>query len=341
MDADEILVLDQGRIVERGTHAELLAARRPLRQPLRPAERRRAGRDQRARGRAMSLAGAGVGPGLSEGPARPPRAVVGSQVDNEEQIFGAFDGRILRRFWSFVSPYRQRLILAVIAVLVFAGTQIAIPLVIRSVIDDALVAGGQNQHLLLLGALAFFAIVSLNFVANLVQETLVGRIAEHLLFDLRRAMYAHLQQVSLSFMDKTEVGRLMSRLQGDVNAMQEFLETSVFAIGDLVLLFGITVALLWLDWQLGLLTLSVMPVLLVVRIVWLPRREAGLPAAPGSPARPSTARSPRASTACARCRAWAARRSISGCSRRRRRQSATPSCGAPGSPRSWSRSSTR
>ena len=84
-------------------------------------------------------------------------------------------------------------------------------------------------------------------------------------------MYAHLQRVSLSFMDKTEVGRLMSRLQGDVHALQEFLETSVFAIGDFVLLVGITIVLLVLDWRLGLLTLSVVPVLVAVRIVWLPR----------------------------------------------------------------------
>ena len=84
-------------------------------------------------------------------------------------------------------------------------------------------------------------------------------------------MYAHLQRVSLSFMDKTEVGRLMSRLQGDVHALQEFLETSVFAIGDLVLLVGITIVLLVLDWRLGLLTLSVVPILVVVRIIWIPR----------------------------------------------------------------------
>jgi ATP-binding cassette subfamily B multidrug efflux pump len=139
------------------------------------------------------------------------------------------------------------------------------------VIDHALVAGASDRQLLTFGVLIFFGIVTLNFIANLVQETLVARIAERLLINLRRAMYAHLQRVSLSFMDKTEVGRLMSRLQGDVHALQEFLETSVFAIGDLVLLVGITVVLLVLDWRLGLLTLSVVPVLVVVRIAWLPR----------------------------------------------------------------------
>jgi ATP-binding cassette subfamily B multidrug efflux pump len=210
-------------------------------------------------------------PGAAGHAQRPPRAVVGSQINTEEQIFAAFDGRIMRRFWQFISPYRTRLVLGVLAVLVFAASQISIPLIVRSVIDDALVASAQNERLLTLGALVFLAIVSFNFVANLIQETLVGRIAERLLIDLRRAMYAHLQRVSLSFMDKTEVGRLMSRLQGDVHALQEFLETSVFAIGDFVLLVGITFVLLVLDWQLGLLTLSVVPILVVVRIIWIPR----------------------------------------------------------------------
>ena len=71
-------------------------------------------------------------------------------------------------------------------------------------------------------------------------------------------MMQRLQQVSLGWMDKTEVGRLMSRLQGDVNSMQEFLETSVMSVGDIVLLFGIVAVLLYLDPWLGLLTLATM-----------------------------------------------------------------------------------
>jgi ATP-binding cassette subfamily B multidrug efflux pump len=115
--------------------------------------------------------------------------------------------------------------------------------------------------------------VILNYGANFLQESLVGRAAERVLIDLRRAMFTHLQRVSLSFMDRTEVGRLMSRLQSDVSALQEFLESSIFAVGDLVLLVGIVVVLLILDWNLGLLTLSIVPVLFVMRIIWLPRAK--------------------------------------------------------------------
>ena len=202
---------------------------------------------------------------------RPPRAVVGSQISFEEEMFGAaFDGRVIRRFWTFVTPYRQQVRIGVAAVLVFTLTQVAIPLVLRYAIDDALVAGESGLEVLRFIVVAFFGVIGLNYASNYIQEIVVGRISASLLFDLRRAMYGHLQHVALSFMDKTEVGRLMSRLQGDVNALQEFLETSIFAIGDFVLLIGIVTVLLVLDLELGLLTLSVVPVLLVVRIVWLP-----------------------------------------------------------------------
>ena len=207
-------------------------------------------------------------------PLRPPRAVVGSQVSFEEEMFGAaFDGRIVRRFWGFVTPHRRRVWIGVAAVLVFTLTQIAIPLVLRYAIDDALVAGDSGLEVLRWIVVAFFAVIGLNYASNFAQELVVGRISGSLLFDLRRAMYRHLQFVSLSFMDKTEVGRLMSRLQGDVNALQEFLETSIFAIGDLVLLFGIITVLLVLDLELGLLTLAVVPVLVGVRVVWLPHAK--------------------------------------------------------------------
>ncbi|MBT5109860.1 MAG: ABC transporter ATP-binding protein, partial [Rhodospirillaceae bacterium] len=202
---------------------------------------------------------------------RPPLAVVGSLISQDEDLFGRiFDRWVVGRLLVYLQPYRRRIIIAIGAVLAFTLTQLAIPLIIRAAIDDAVVLGGDGAGLLNILLAVFTGVVVTNFIANHLQEAIVGRIAGHLLFDLRRAMYAHLQVVSLSFMDKTEVGRLMSRLQGDVNALQEFLESSIFAIGDFVLLFGIVAVLLTLDARLGALTLSVVPALFFVRIVWLP-----------------------------------------------------------------------
>ena len=202
------------------------------------------------------------------------KAVVGS-TRIEEEIFGrAFDGKVVSRIWEFVTPYRQKVVIAVIAVLCFTGAQLVIPLLIRYAIDHGMAPGAPKSALF--GIMALFALaIAINYIASRIQEVVTGHMAENVLFDIRRKMFAHLQRVSLSFMDKTEVGRLMSRLQGDVNSMQEFLETSIMSVGDIALLVGIVGVMLWLDWQLAAMVLIALPVLFVVRLFWLkPAREA-------------------------------------------------------------------
>ena len=193
-----------------------------------------------------------------------------------EEMFGAVvDPRVLRRFAAFLVPYRWIILASIGAVLAFTLTQIAVPLIIRYVIDTALPAGvaagsGEAERLLGFAVAGFFATVAVLFVSNYCQQVWVATTAERVLLDLRRAMYSHLQRVSLSFMDRIQVGQLMSRLQGDVGSLQEFLESSIFAVGDLALLVGIVIVLLALDLELGLLTLSVVPILILVRAIWLP-----------------------------------------------------------------------
>ncbi len=202
---------------------------------------------------------------------RPPRAVVGSSLDKEEEVFGkAYDPRIVRRIWAFVKPYQSKIYISVAAVMLFTLTQLAIPLLVRFAIDNGMHLDGSGRSVLFAVMVAYFLVVLVNYAASWIQEVVVGKAAENVLFDMRRAMFANLQRVSLGWMDKTEVGRLMSRLMGDVNSMQEFLETSVLSVGDIILLFGIIGVLLWLDPVLGAITMATMPVLFVVRLFWLP-----------------------------------------------------------------------
>ncbi len=201
----------------------------------------------------------------------PPKASIrlGSTLD--EEVFGeAFNGRVIGRFLAYVAAYKYLLAVAISAVIVFTISSIAMPLIVKNVYDDALDLSSPSRSKLATMILIFLVAVGFNFIANYFQELIVGRVAERILVDMRRAMYEHLQRISLSFMDKTEIGKLMSRLQGDVGALQEFLQTAVFAIGDMVLLVGIIAAMIWLDWRLGLMTLAVLPILLIIRIIWLP-----------------------------------------------------------------------
>jgi len=201
----------------------------------------------------------------------PPKASIRLGPTLDEEVFGeAFNGQVVGRFIKYVAAYKTLLWVAVTAVLVFTISSIAIPLIVKDVYDDALKEGVEDRGKLITMLIIFLVAVGFNFVSNYLQELIVGRVAERILIDMRRAMYEHLQRVSLSFMDKTEIGKLMSRLQGDVAALQEFLQTAVFAIGDLVLLIGITGAMIWLDWRLGLMTLAVLPTLFIIRIIWLP-----------------------------------------------------------------------
>ena len=184
-----------------------------------------------------------------------------------EEIFVRFDSRIAQRLWHYVRPHRRRLTATLAAVLAFTLVQVSIPVTVRYVVDGAVGKGGASLYWVMA---CFVVLVAVNGVFNFLSEWSATRLAQRIIFDLRRAMFAHLQQVSLSVLEQTQVGRLMARLAGDVNSLQEFLENSVTALGDVFLLLGIVTVLLWMDLKLGLLTLCVLPLLALLRALWIP-----------------------------------------------------------------------
>jgi ATP-binding cassette subfamily B multidrug efflux pump len=198
-------------------------------------------------------------------PRRRPQANLGSP--DEEEVFASFDTRIIRRFFAFLKPHRALLFGAQAAVLVSSLTSVATPWVIGTIVNAAVTRNVEGLHRWLI---AFGLVVLVNAASNFGDQWMTTRLAQRVIFDVRRAMFAHFQDVALTFMDKTHVGRIMARLQGDVNALQEFLESSTGALGDFTTLFGYAVVLLWMDWRLGLLTLITIPALIAVRAVWLP-----------------------------------------------------------------------
>jgi len=184
-----------------------------------------------------------------------------------EEIFSRYDSRVVSRLWGYMRPYPSALAAVVLTVLLFTATQVLIPVTVRYAVDSAVGNSSLAFHAVIS---AFIALIALNAVANFLQEWVAARLAQRVIFDLRRAMFHHLQHVSLSILDQTQVGRLMSRLAGDINSLQEFMETSVSAVGDFFLLLGIVAVLLFMDVKLGLLTLCVLPMIVLVRRIWLP-----------------------------------------------------------------------
>jgi len=199
----------------------------------------------------------------------PRRAVLGSRETDDEAVFAAIDTRIIRRFSRLLAPYRWTLIAAVASILIFVGTNVAIPAAIGVVIQNTITGQAHLPFPWLIGGFAGLILVSLVF--SFLQDWLSARLAQRVIFDLRRAMFSHLQDISLSVLDQTHVGRIMARLQGDVNALQEFLEGSMGALADMVILVTVIFVLLSMNLKLGLLTLTVLPALIGLRALWLPR----------------------------------------------------------------------
>lgn len=184
-----------------------------------------------------------------------------------EAVFVPFDHNVARRILGFLAPYRATVAGALLCILIYTLVQVGIPATVRLAIDSAVGDLDVGLGVVMAG---FAALIALSAVFGFLQEWVAARLAQRIIFDLRRAMFAHVQDISLLVLDQTQVGRLMSRLQGDVGALQEFFENSVSAIGDLLLLVGIVTMLLVMDWQLGLLTLAVLPALVWVRSRWVP-----------------------------------------------------------------------
>ena len=199
-------------------------------------------------------------------------------LSDEDIRSRSFDYNIIKRFMPYVSKYKKDVFIGFFFILLLTGASLLIPIVIKNLIDQSSCMIGSSctdiesvKSSIFVGLLQFLGLAILVSFSIFMSDSIVEKVGENILLDLRQKMFTHLQDVSISFMDKTDVGKLMSRLQGDVAAMQEALQMSVFAIGDLVLIFGIISVLLAMNVQLGILTILVMPLMILIRMIWLPK----------------------------------------------------------------------
>ena len=191
----------------------------------------------------------------------------GGQED--EQVFGkVYDKSVILRLLPYIMPYKRMAIFAFLAVFVYTATQVAIPWIIKLGVDGTIKDGNFNGLVWIFGL--FVVNAALNWGSNYLQQVSIAKVGQGILFDLRRQMFQHLQKLSVSFYDKTEVGRIMSRIQGDVWQLQEFMAVVTMTLADLLTLFGIVVALIIMDWRLGLISMSVIPILAVIMAIWQP-----------------------------------------------------------------------
>ena len=187
----------------------------------------------------------------------------------DEEVFGTvYNPRVIRRVMPYVMPFKYLMAVSVVAMLVFSGTMVAVPYLLKIGIDDYISAGDYGGLTLIAGLLIGNAF--LNWGTNYTQQVAMTKVGEGILYNLRRDMFAHCQKLSLSFYDRTEIGRVMSRVHGDVAQLQEVMWIIIMTLGDVLTLGGIVIALLIMNLKLGLITMSVLPLLMVIVFVWQP-----------------------------------------------------------------------
>ena len=213
------------------------------------------------------MMGGGGGGGMFHGPPGSGRGI-GDRILDEDAFGKAYDHGVVTRFLPYILPHKLLVTVATLSMLAFTGSLVAGPWIIKLGIDGFIETRDLTGLSLVVGLFLLNAAVT--FAAGYAQEVTIGMLGQRVLFRLRGDMFRHLQKMSLRFYDKTEVGRIMSRVQGDVYQLQEFAAVAVSTLGEILSLVGIVAALLLLSPKLGLISMTVLPVLVVAMIVWQP-----------------------------------------------------------------------
>ena len=190
----------------------------------------------------------------------------------DDQVFGTvYSQRVVLRMLPYILPYKHFAIIATFAMLVFTVTQVAVPWIIKLGIDDYILkeGGGDFEGLTWVFGL-FIGVAVVNWASNYAQQLAMAKVGQGILYGLRQKMFGHLQKLSVSYYDKTEVGRIMSRVQGDTSQLQEFMALVVMTLGDLLALLGIVLMLLVINLKLVLISMVSIPVLISIMAFWQP-----------------------------------------------------------------------
>jgi ATP-binding cassette, subfamily B, bacterial len=181
---------------------------------------------------------------------------------HDEQQQSPITRELLWRIWEFARPYRVRIGFLLLTILLISGLSLIPPLLFRDLIDVAIPNGDYTRLNWL--ALGMISIPILNGAIGILQRRLNAEIGEGAIYDLRRALFTHLQRMSLRFYTKTRTGEVMSRLNSDVVGAQQAVSSTIPEIVSNLVSFVATFAIMMaLEWRLTLLALALLPLFVI------------------------------------------------------------------------------
>src|SRR3989441_2282912 len=191
----------------------------------------------------------------------------------EDEILGkAYDARLMRRLVGYLRPYRGLVILALVILLGLSFADVAPPVIAKFIIDNAIAPAVSGQispeegfaRLAPFGAL-YIAVLVASSLFRYGQSMLASYVGQNAMYDLRVGLFSHLEGLSLTFFDRNPVGRLMTRITNDIDALTDMVTQGVVAIfGDVLVIVVIAIVLVILDWRLALVTYAAVPILVAM-----------------------------------------------------------------------------
>ena len=183
---------------------------------------------------------------------------------HEEQVLGrAYDARLMRRLLTYIRPYRRSAAMALLLIVSASALSVLPPYLTKVAIDRYISSG--NMAGLNLVAVIYVATLAGTFALSFGQTWVMNVMGQKIMFDLRMQIFRHLQKLDVAFFDRNPVGRLMTRVTTDVDALNELFTAGVISIfGDVCTLLGIVVILFVMNYKLALVIFSVLPLLFLV-----------------------------------------------------------------------------
>ena len=199
-----------------------------------------------------------------------------SNAHEEEALGKAYDSRLMRRLMEYMRPYKWRVFLALALTLAVTPLELAPPLLFKRAVDRYLVPASHQllglaaaRRGLVLISIVYLLVLAFDFLAQYIQIRIMQRVGQQTMYDMRREIFGHLQRLSMNFFDRNPVGRLLTRVTTDVDALNDLFAAGVVTmINDFFLLAVMVGVLLYLNWRLALAALAVLPLIFVVTMIF-------------------------------------------------------------------------
>ncbi len=188
-------------------------------------------------------------------------------TQSEEEYDKGYDPKVAGRLFAYARPYAKKLTLAVLLMFCASAASVAGPYFVKIAIDGGLTA--RNYPVLLYTVLAYLAVSFIQWVCTYYRINIMARVGQAVIYDLRTALFHHLQRLSLGFFSRYSVGRVITRVINDVETLRDFLTWAILAITrDIFTLALILVVMLDMNLRLALLTFSVLPFMVLAAILF-------------------------------------------------------------------------